>query len=174
MRISFDVDDTLVCGPSVPVEQVIPCWRRWQYREGLRRGTQSLMMALLKRRCQIWVYTTSYRSVSYLRGWFIENYGIIGKMRTAALVGMNGSIDWNWSVGQALSQNPLVRSDRSIVGADASAFGWQQSANAYSVVSVSSFSASRSHEPARRAIRGHYEQGNNPLPPSRAARTGPH
>jgi GH15 family glucan-1,4-alpha-glucosidase len=24
----------------------------------------------------------------------IENYGIIGNMRTVALVGMNGSIDW--------------------------------------------------------------------------------
>jgi GH15 family glucan-1,4-alpha-glucosidase len=25
----------------------------------------------------------------------IENYGIIGNMRTVALVGMNGSIDWH-------------------------------------------------------------------------------
>ena len=25
----------------------------------------------------------------------IENYGIIGNMRTVALVGMNGSIDWD-------------------------------------------------------------------------------
>ena len=24
----------------------------------------------------------------------IENYGIIGNMRTVALIGMNGSIDW--------------------------------------------------------------------------------
>ena len=27
----------------------------------------------------------------------IENYGIIGNMRTVALVGMNGSIDWHCS-----------------------------------------------------------------------------
>ena len=75
MRISFDVDDTLVCGPSVPVDQVIPRWRRWRYREGLRHGTQALMMALVKRGCQIWVYTTSYRSASYLRGWF-KSFGV--------------------------------------------------------------------------------------------------
>jgi GH15 family glucan-1,4-alpha-glucosidase len=31
------------------------------------------------------------RTVSYQP---IENYGIIGNMRTVALVGMNGSIDW--------------------------------------------------------------------------------
>jgi hypothetical protein len=62
MRISFDVDDTLVCGQSVPVEQVIPRWRRGRYREGLRHGTRALTMALVERRCEIWVYTTSDRS----------------------------------------------------------------------------------------------------------------
>jgi hypothetical protein len=36
----------------------------------------------------------------------IENYGIIGNMRTVALVGMNGSIDWYcylWLLGRVLA-----------------------------------------------------------------------
>jgi hypothetical protein len=75
MRISFDVDDTLVCGPAVPTEQFVPWWRRWWYPESLRRGTRSLMRELLARRCQLWIYTTSYRSPRYLRGWF-ASFGI--------------------------------------------------------------------------------------------------
>ena len=31
MRISFDIDDTLVCDASVPTEREISCWRRWRY-----------------------------------------------------------------------------------------------------------------------------------------------
>ncbi len=94
MRISFDVDDTLVCGPSVPVEQVIPRWRRWRYREGLRYGTQALMMALVKRGCQIWVYTTSYRSANYLRGWFksfgVALCGVVNQSSHDRVVGRHG------------------------------------------------------------------------------------
>ena len=75
MRISFDIDDTLVCGSSVPTEDVVPRWRRWRYRERLRRGTNALMNALLVRRWEIWIYTTSYRSSGYLRGWF-KSFGI--------------------------------------------------------------------------------------------------
>jgi hypothetical protein len=94
MRISFDLDDTLVCGPSVPTEQVVPRWRRWQYREGLRHGTRELMTALLERRCQIWVYTTSYRSPRYLRGWFrsfgVPLGGVVNQSRHDRVVGRQG------------------------------------------------------------------------------------
>lgn len=94
MRISFDIDDTLVCGPSVPVEQVLSRWRRWRYREGLRHGTQALMRALVKRRCQIWVYTTSYRSASYLHGWFksfgVALGGVVNQYKHDEVVGRHG------------------------------------------------------------------------------------
>ena len=46
MRVSFDVDDTLVCGPNVPAEQHLAWWRRWRYPEPLRRGTRALMHEL--------------------------------------------------------------------------------------------------------------------------------
>jgi hypothetical protein len=75
VRISFDVDDTLVCHPDVPAEQFVPWWRRPWYPERLRRGTRGLMRALLARRCTLWIYTTSYRSPRYLRRWF-RSFGI--------------------------------------------------------------------------------------------------
>src|SRR5262245_7293902 len=70
MRISFDVDDTLVCGPAVPTEQFVPWWRRWWYPERLRLGTRDLMRALVQQRHTLWIYTTSYRPRRYLRRWF--------------------------------------------------------------------------------------------------------
>jgi hypothetical protein len=94
MLISFDVDDTLVCGPSAPTDDVIPRWRRWWYREGLRRGTKALMTALLMRRWQTCVYTTFYRSSGYVRGWFksfgIPIGGIVNRSRHERTVGPKG------------------------------------------------------------------------------------
>jgi hypothetical protein len=58
VRISFDVDDTVVCAPSVPTEQFVPRWRWWRYTEAMRAGTRHLMLELLRRHCQIWIYTT--------------------------------------------------------------------------------------------------------------------
>lgn len=76
MHISFDIDDTLVCDSSVPVElEDGNCWQRWRYPERLRQGTFALMRALMRRRCKIWIYTTSNRSVHYLKSWF-QSYGI--------------------------------------------------------------------------------------------------
>jgi hypothetical protein len=94
MRVSFDVDDTLVCAPHVPTEQFVPHWHRLWYTEKLRRGTNSLMKELIRRRCQLWIYTTSYRSPRYLRGWFrcqgISLAGVVNQARHDRVVGRHG------------------------------------------------------------------------------------
>jgi hypothetical protein len=94
VRISFDVDDTLVCDSSVPVEPPASRWKRLWYPENLRRGTRDLMRALLDRRHEVWIYTTSYRSPSYLRGWFrsfrISIAGVVNQDRHDRVVGRRG------------------------------------------------------------------------------------
>jgi hypothetical protein len=94
MRVSLDVDDTLVCSPDIPSEQFVPRWRRLWYNEPLRLGTRTLLRELLRRRCQIWIYTTSYRSPRYLRGWFgclgIPLAGVVNQTRHERVVGRRG------------------------------------------------------------------------------------
>jgi hypothetical protein len=94
MRISFDVDDTLVCCGAVPGEQFLPWWWRWLYPEVLRRGTRSLLHQLARRRCELWIYTTSFRSERYLRGWFarlsVRLGGVVNQQRHDEVVGRQG------------------------------------------------------------------------------------
>jgi len=94
MRISFDIDDTLVCDTSVPTEREISRWRRWRYPERLRRGTRSLMAALIRRRCKIWIYTSSDRPTHYLKSWFgscgIQIEGVINRTVHEREVGLRG------------------------------------------------------------------------------------
>jgi hypothetical protein len=94
MRISFDIDDTLVCARSVPAEQFVPRWQRWLYPERLRHGTRDLMRELIRRRHQVWIYTTSYRSPRYLRGWFrslgIRISGVVNQHGHDHVVGRRG------------------------------------------------------------------------------------
>ena len=94
MRISFDIDDTLACDPSVPVEPIGSRWGRLWYPKGLRRGTRALMRGLLYRRHEIWVYTTSYRSPFHVRGWFrghgIRVSGVVNQHRHDRVVGRRG------------------------------------------------------------------------------------
>jgi hypothetical protein len=94
MRISFDVDDTLVCSAPTPTEQYMPWWWRWRYPELLRRGTRSLMHELVRRRCELWIYTTSYRGEGYLRGWFarlgVRLGGVVNQQRHEKVVGRHG------------------------------------------------------------------------------------
>jgi len=71
MRISFDIDDTIVLyEPGAPVERLVPWWWRWRFQEPMRFGTQALMRTLLAHGHELCIYTTSYRSPFYLRGWF--------------------------------------------------------------------------------------------------------
>jgi hypothetical protein len=92
--ISFDINDTLVCSPEIPTEPSVSRWRRPWYREELRRGAKGLMKELLGRQCRIWVYTTSYRSPRYLRGWFrcfgVPLAGVVNQSRHDRVVGRHG------------------------------------------------------------------------------------
>lgn len=71
MRISFDIDDTLILhGPDAPAEPgrfpaVIQRWLAWP----LRRGTRSLMRELRRQRWEIWIYTSSGRTSFEIRRW---------------------------------------------------------------------------------------------------------
>ena len=77
MRISFDLDDTLFVaeedGFSLEPELKFPLNRI--YKERLRAGTVRLMQQLRELGCEIWVYTTSFRSPFYIRSLF-RCYGI--------------------------------------------------------------------------------------------------
>jgi hypothetical protein len=87
MRISFDLDDTLVCHfPGAPVEK-----KRWLgklcgcFGEPLRKGACSLMGELRARGHSIWIYTTSGRSPFQIRLWLfgygIRVHGIVNDQR---------------------------------------------------------------------------------------------
>lgn len=77
MRISFDVDDTLVLhGIDAPPERGrLPAFiRRW-FGEPLRSGTCSLMSELRRQGWSIWIYTSSGRTPLDIRCWLFL-YGI--------------------------------------------------------------------------------------------------
>lgn len=72
-RVSFDVDDTLVCCADVAPSEAgyLPrCIRRW-FGEPLRAGTGALVRELRRRQCSVWIYTTSGRSPFYIRRWLL-------------------------------------------------------------------------------------------------------
>lgn len=71
MRISFDLDDTLICRQAgVPREPALS----WFYRmlgggEPLRRGAVALMRQLQLDGWDVWIYTTSLRKPAAVRRW---------------------------------------------------------------------------------------------------------
>jgi hypothetical protein len=77
VRISFDLDDTLICyGGATPCEpRPRWLWRLLATGEPLRRDALQLMRSLLARGWELWVYTTSHRSPLSVRLW-LWSYGI--------------------------------------------------------------------------------------------------
>lgn len=75
--ISFDLDDTLIClQEDVPKEDnKVPKIFRYFFKEPLRLGSIKLMKDLISRGWEIGIYTTSYRSVGYIKSLF-RFYGI--------------------------------------------------------------------------------------------------
>jgi len=67
MRISFDIDDTLVIRNSVSRCEagLLPGF----VSEPLRQGTIKLFRELRRRRWEIWIYTTSERTPWQIRTW---------------------------------------------------------------------------------------------------------
>jgi len=73
MRISFDIDDPLVCrGGAAPIEAgFLPRFIvRW-FSEPLRRGTRLLINELRRRGCKVWIYTSSGRTPLQIRFWLL-------------------------------------------------------------------------------------------------------
>jgi hypothetical protein len=91
MRVSFDIDDTLICyqgGVECEPNRVPRLLRPW-YPEPLRAGTKALMEELTRLGCSLWIYTTSSRSERYLKRFF-RFYGI----RIAAVVNQEVHARW--------------------------------------------------------------------------------
>ncbi|MBW3634924.1 MAG: hypothetical protein KY445_00485 [Armatimonadetes bacterium] len=83
MRISFDLDDTLICyNPQVPREpNRVPLWWRWKEQEPLRLGTVDLAQQLQEAGHELMVYTTSLRNPAQVKRW-LGFYGF----RAAAVI----------------------------------------------------------------------------------------
>jgi hypothetical protein len=94
VRISFDVDDTLVCYSGTPREQHLSWLWQWWYPEPLRLGTRDLMRELIRRGHTLWIYTTSHRPPGYLRGWFrslgVRLEGVVNQDKHEQVVGRRG------------------------------------------------------------------------------------
>lgn len=77
MRISFDLDDTLICyQPGAPYEpRPAWYWRAVTSGEPLRHGAAALMRSLHARGCELWVYTTSHRPPLSVKLW-LRAYGV--------------------------------------------------------------------------------------------------
>ena len=76
MRISFDLDDTLFVSPeNFKTEKALKFPFNKIYKERLRLGTIDLMKYIREQDIELWIYTTSFRSVGYIRNLF-RCYGI--------------------------------------------------------------------------------------------------
>ena len=76
MRVSFDLDDVLFVSPD-RFETEPPPHAPFDliFKERLRKGTVDLIHTLQKEGFEVWVYTSSFRTESYIRHLF-RHYGV--------------------------------------------------------------------------------------------------
>ena len=76
MRVSFDLDEVLFLSPQThKTEPRLPFPLRNIFKERLRKGTPELIWELQIQGYEVWIYTSSFRSESYIRRLF-RCYGI--------------------------------------------------------------------------------------------------
>ena len=76
MRVSFDLDEVLFVSPKTHKTEPPPAFPFDRlYRERLRLGTPRLINELQALGYEVWVYTSSFRSESYIRRLF-RLYGV--------------------------------------------------------------------------------------------------
>ena len=73
MRISFDLDDTLILHGREPLQDrgILVGWIREWSGERLRAGTRELFRELRRRGFRIWIYTSSGRTPFGIRRWLL-------------------------------------------------------------------------------------------------------
>ena len=76
MRVSFDLDEVLFVDPNrYETEAPLSFPLNRLYRERLRKGTPALIRQLQQRGFEVWVYTSSFRTETYIRSLF-RHYGV--------------------------------------------------------------------------------------------------
>jgi len=71
MRVSFDIDDTLVLrgGQRIDGDGLLPDWFLKRMCEPLRAGSRKLFHELKQQEHEVWIYTSSLRSTFHIRYW---------------------------------------------------------------------------------------------------------
>lgn len=76
MRVSFDLDEVLFVRPDThKTEPALRFPFNKIFKEHLRLGTPELIKRLQEEDFEVWIYTSSFRSDSYIRGLF-RMYGV--------------------------------------------------------------------------------------------------
>lgn len=76
MRVSFDLDEVLFVSPEThKTEPALPFPLNRIFKERLRLGTPDLINSLQDMGYEVWVYTSSFRSIRYIRLLFFF-YGV--------------------------------------------------------------------------------------------------
>lgn len=76
IKISFDLDEVLFVSPEThKTEPKLPFPLDKIFIERVRYGTPKLIKELHKRGYEVWVYTSSFRSIRYIK-WLFRFYGV--------------------------------------------------------------------------------------------------